>query len=139
MGLLSQIFTWWNGQTIGTRFYTWRKGGLVGTDGAGNRYYRAKDDSGRRWVIYNGLAEASRVPPEWHGWLHHTVDDLPTASGTTYVPREWEKPHQPNLTGTPLAYRPAGSLSKSQTSAADGAMGHAPGSTADTYRPWRPD
>ncbi|HET7716433.1 MAG TPA: NADH:ubiquinone oxidoreductase subunit NDUFA12, partial [Bauldia sp.] len=23
---LLQFFTWWNGQTLGTRFFTWRKG-----------------------------------------------------------------------------------------------------------------
>jgi len=23
-------------------------------------------------VTYNGTAEASMVPPSWHGWLHHT-------------------------------------------------------------------
>ncbi len=43
MGLFSEIFIWWHGQTMGTRFYTWRKGRLVGEDGQGNRYYEAKD------------------------------------------------------------------------------------------------
>ena len=32
----------------------------------------------RRWVIYNGYAEASKVPPDWHGWLHYTFDEPPT-------------------------------------------------------------
>ena len=36
----TQFFTWWNGQTLGTRFHTWRFGELVGTDEFGNRYYR---------------------------------------------------------------------------------------------------
>jgi len=61
----------------------------------------------RRWVIYNGIAEASCVPPSWHGWLHHTVDELPSAEQVT--PRSWWKPHRPNLTGTPGAHRPTGS------------------------------
>ena len=39
---LLQIFTWWNGQTIGTRFHTWRHGELVGEDEFGNVYYRTK-------------------------------------------------------------------------------------------------
>jgi len=34
------------------------------------------------------------------------VDDPPAA----YKPREWEKPHQANLTGTARAYRPPGSI-----------------------------
>src|SRR6187551_2800364 len=65
-----QFFTWWNGQTLGTRFFTWRSGGFVGEDELGNRYYRARghviDPSmgpERRWVVYNGLADLSRVPP----------------------------------------------------------------------------
>ncbi|MEP2829554.1 MULTISPECIES: NADH:ubiquinone oxidoreductase subunit NDUFA12 [Alphaproteobacteria] len=132
MGLFSEIFVWWQGQTMGTRFYTWRKGRLVGEDGQGNRYYEAKDGREiggyqRRWVIYNGLAEASRVPPEWHGWLHHTVDTPPGEQ--SYVAREWEKPHMPNLTGTQHAYRPAGSLHKDA---------RRPQATGD-YQAWRPE
>ena len=40
--------------------------------------------SERRWVIYNGYAEASTIPPSWHGWMHHTVDTPPTDE--TYKP-----------------------------------------------------
>lgn len=105
--LVTQLFTWWNGQTLGTRFFTWRKGERMGEDEYGNVYYQAEGGK-RRWVIYNGLAEASRVPAEWHGWLHHTVGEIPTA--TAYTKRPWEKPHQQNLTGTPAAYRPRGSI-----------------------------
>jgi NADH:ubiquinone oxidoreductase subunit len=120
---LLQFFTWWNGQTLGTRFWTWRKGVFVGSDDAGNRYYTDKAGK-RRWVVYNGVAEASAIPPGWHGWMHHREDNPPAA----YQPREWEKPHEPNLTGTPLAYRPPGSIlrAKPQT----------PGE-AD-YEPWKP-
>ena len=53
------------------------RGSAVGTDQFGNRYYQNKDGS-RRWVIYNGTVEASRVPPDWHGWLHHTYAEPPT-------------------------------------------------------------
>ena len=34
-------------------------------------------------MIYNGVAEASTVPPSWHGWLHHTVDVPPTQEKVT--------------------------------------------------------
>ncbi|MCT8989387.1 NADH:ubiquinone oxidoreductase subunit NDUFA12 [Chelativorans sp. SCAU2101] len=108
---LLQFFTWWNGQTLGTRFHTWRKGQRVGEDEFGNVYYQGGTDSEgrtRRWVIYNGYSEASMVPPGWHGWLHHKVDRPPTEED--YTPREWQKPHKPNLTGTPAAYRPRGSV-----------------------------
>src|SRR2546428_271417 len=66
----------------------------------------------RRWVVYNGYAEGSTVPPGWHGWIHHRVNDPPDRED--YKPREWEKPHNPNLTGTPLAYHPPGSIAGSK-------------------------
>lgn len=107
MSLFSQIFTWWNGQTIGTRFSTWRYGERVGEDDVGNVFYQSNGGE-RRWVIFNGEAEASRVAPDWHGWLHHTYPEPPTKAP---LPRKsWEKPHNPNLTGTVEAYRPAGSI-----------------------------
>ena len=37
--LLVQTFTWWNSQTMGTRFATWRFGKRVGEDEFGNVYY----------------------------------------------------------------------------------------------------
>ncbi|MEL7092515.1 MAG: NADH:ubiquinone oxidoreductase subunit NDUFA12 [Pseudomonadota bacterium] len=110
MGLLTTMLravTWWNGQTLNTQLFTWRKGVRVGEDGQGNVFYRNADDS-RRWVIYNGEAEASRVDPEWHGWLHRTWDAPPTDQPLKH--KDWEKPHLPNLTGTAAAYAPAGSL-----------------------------
>lgn len=109
--LLLQIFTWWNGQTLGTRFHTWRHGKHVGEDEAGNVYYQGGLDSEgrtRRWVIYNGPSEASAIPAGWHGWMHHRTDVSP--ADETYVSKPWEKAHQPNLTGTGRAYRPKGSI-----------------------------
>jgi len=107
MKWLTEVFTWWNGQTIGTRFYTWRFGKPVGEDERGNLYYQTADGS-RRWVIYNGPADASAIGPGWHGWMHHRTDTPPPKDG--YTPHSWEQPHSPNLTGTGLAYRPKGSL-----------------------------
>ncbi|MEM6666624.1 MAG: NADH:ubiquinone oxidoreductase subunit NDUFA12 [Pseudomonadota bacterium] len=111
MGLLAEIFTWWNGQTMGTRLFTSRHGQRVGEDEFGNVYYRAKDippHGERRWVVYNGIADPSFVPAAWHGWLHHRSDTHP-GNGEVAV-REWQLPHKPNMTGTPGAYRPDGSL-----------------------------
>jgi NADH:ubiquinone oxidoreductase subunit len=130
---LLKFFTWWSGSTFGTDLWTSRFGELVGTDEQGNRYYRTKGGKidptlgfERRWVIYNGYAEASRIPTGWHGWIHHTTDVAP--SETSYTPREWQKPHQPNLTGTPAAYRPSGSTL---------ASGRRPKATGD-YQAWTP-
>jgi NADH:ubiquinone oxidoreductase subunit len=105
--------------SIGTKLFTWVRGELVGSDQFGNRYYREKgrralkrgagrESRERRWVLYNGEVEASRVPPEWHGWLHHTVNEVPTSSGQKRY--AWQKDYVPNLTGTAEAYRPAGSV-----------------------------
>ena len=110
MGLkdtLLRAVTWWNGQTLNTQLYTWRKGVRVGEDDAGNIYYRSSDDK-KRWVIFNGEAEASRVNPDWHGWLHHTWAEPPNKAPLEHKP--WQTPHQKNLTGTADAYLPAGSV-----------------------------
>ena len=109
---LLQVFTWWNGQTLGTRFYTWRKGEFIGEDEFGNRYYRERG-GWRRWVVYDGEAEASRVPPGWRGWLTYTTDVAP--SQEEYRPHAWEMPYQPNMTGTGAAYRPKGSILTPET------------------------
>lgn len=107
MKFLLRLLTWWNSQTLNTQIWTWRKGVKVGEDGEGNVYYRTRDGK-RRWVIYNGECEASRVSPDWHGWLHFTWDEPPTERPLAH--RDWEKPHQENRTGTAMAYAPAGSL-----------------------------
>ncbi len=122
--LLLRTVTWWNGQTLNTQIHTWRRGQKVGADGQGNIYYQSKKGN-RRWVIFNGEAEASRVSPDWHGWLHHTFDEPPTNAPLTH--KSWEKPHQANLTGSPLAYAPTGSMR--QASAAD----------RRDYEAWSPD
>ena len=80
MNFLGKIFTWWNGATLGTLFWSWRNGEQVGSDAQGNRYFRSKPKKGqreRRWVIYEGANDASRVPAEWHGWLHHIFAETP--------------------------------------------------------------
>ncbi len=132
LSLLRSIFTWWNGATFGTVLNTWMNGRFVGEDDFGNRYFeQRKIQTGRkvkrRWVLYKDYAEASAVPPEWHAWLHHIVEEPPT----THPPKRqrWEKEHRANPTGTPQAYRPPGSLS--------GTGERAP-ATGD-YEAWRPD
>lgn len=86
---------------------------MVGKDGFGNKYYIGKARKGydreRRWVIYAGQPEASAVPPEWHAWLHHQSNDIPSQSDESYR-RPWQKPFTPNMTGTTAAYRPPGHI-----------------------------
>jgi NADH:ubiquinone oxidoreductase subunit len=118
-----QIFSWWSGTTWGTSFTTWLRGEYVGQDEQGNRYFRSrkgrKDPAlllERRWVIYEGEAEASRIPAAWYRWIHHLTDVVP--ADEDYAPREWEKPHQPNMTGTAAAHRPRGSILRPDPDAA---------------------
>ncbi len=122
--------------TIGTLIYTRLRGELAGEDEFGNKYYRdrrARFERGslssneKRWVVYNGDAEASRVPPRWHAWLHHTIDTPPNHGG---VPEKkpWEKPHHPNPTMSAEAYRPPGHTLRG---------GKRARGTGD-YEPWTP-
>ncbi|UZK67407.1 NADH:ubiquinone oxidoreductase subunit NDUFA12 [Sphingomonas sp. M1-B02] len=129
MGLLMSIFTWWEGATIGTSFGL-RGKSRMGEDSLGNVYYAGGSDANgitRRWVIYNGPNEASRVPAEWFSWLHHQIEDVPDQA--LPAPRIWEKPPEPNHTGTRLAYRPSGALE---------AGGQRARGTGD-YEAWTPD
>ena len=127
MGILRSVlrlFTWWDGSTINTQLWTWPKGVRVGEDEQGNVFYRTRDDK-RRWVMFDGEAEASRVSPDWHGWLHHTFQDPPTEK--PLAKKSWEQPHEENMTGTALAYAPAGSIRKG-----------APAARSD-YEAWSPE
>jgi NADH:ubiquinone oxidoreductase subunit len=132
--LLLEWFTWWNGTTFMTRVTLWRRGERVGEDEFGNVYYRLANDPKlnpaftreRRWVVYNGYAEATTIPPGWWGWMHHTTDTPPTEDA--YQPKPWQKPHRPNMTGTARAYRPKGSTL---------AEGRRPAATGD-YKAWTP-
>jgi len=106
-------------------------GQFVGKDLAGNKYYRGKPRKGtkreRRWVIYTGAPEASLVPPEWHGWLHHQTDKVPPRDQSRHR-KSWQLPHQPNMTGTDGAYLPPGHTLKG---------GKRDAATGD-YVPWQP-
>ena len=136
MGILSKIFTWWDGATIGTSLWSSLNGEHVGTDFAGNKYFRARKrvpagqpfaGSERRWVIYSGANDASNVPAEWHGWLHGSLEGVPES----HLPpaRIWETDYTPNATGTVTAYRPQGALERGGKRAA---------ATGD-YEAWSPD
>jgi NADH:ubiquinone oxidoreductase subunit len=133
LDFLKSIFTWWNGSMIGVRWTIFRMGRPVGEDEFGNRYFEAVtnkesyDGRKRRWVIYQGYAEATKVSPDWHGWLHHTFEEPPTIE--PLLRRAWEKDYLPNLTGTVEAWRPSGSLART---------GERPAATGD-YQAWRPE
>jgi len=113
-----------------TRIFTMAQGKFVGKDAFGNRYYQERRTPAgrrrRRWVMYRGEVEASRVPPEWHAWLHYTISDAPLDGGVPH--KSWQKPHEPNPTGSQKAYLPPGHLL---------AGGRRDRATGD-YEPWTP-
>jgi NADH:ubiquinone oxidoreductase subunit len=127
MGFWSKTFTWWNGDTWGTKLFTWRFGNEVGKDDAGNVYYQDKKNPRRRWVIYDGNNDGSRVPPAWQLWLKGTIDELPDEALPPI--RKWQKEPIPNLTGTMAAFRPDGALGSGKVR---------PAATGD-YQPWTPE
>ena len=75
----------------------------------------------------NRTADASRVPAEWHGWLHGNVAGIPESH--LPPPRIWETEFTPNATGTAAAYRPQGALARGGQRAA---------ATGD-YEAWTPE
>ncbi len=124
MGFFKNLFTWWEGATLGTAIFSRRHGTKVGEDQLGNLYFEGK---GRRWVMYAGSNDVSRVPPDWYAWLTRQIDDVPDKA-LPPPPRFLREP-TPNLTGTPAAYRPSGALEKGarrQRSSGD-------------YQAWSPD
>ncbi len=141
-----------------TRLKTALRGSLVGRDAWGNAYYQTKRPRPRgmrpdRWVVYKGMPEASKVPPLYHAWLHHTTDVFPDAEAVQLY--AWQLPPQVNLTGTPRAFRPAGALVRAPGGVSDGVSGEAASasgratppvlakapapSPAQSYEAWTPE
>lgn len=92
----------------------------IGADEFGNEYFQNK--KGKRFVIYKGIAEPSKVPAEWHGWLHYSTNTPPVKINTHKF--SWQKIHTPNLTGTKGAYSPKNSATKK---------------TNSEYEAWKPE
>ncbi|MEE9273016.1 MAG: NADH:ubiquinone oxidoreductase subunit NDUFA12 [Robiginitomaculum sp.] len=128
---IKRLFAWWDGATLGTFLAIWRRAEFVYEDEFGNKYYEEKkltyDGRKRRFVTYKGFADASRVPPEWHGWLHHMYDQRPNEE--PLEKQGYEIEYQPNLTGTVYAYHPKGSLYH----------GGKRSKIASDYEAWSPD
>jgi NADH:ubiquinone oxidoreductase subunit len=114
-----------------TKIYTKLFGDLVGRDEFGNEYYVLKKPIAslrqKRWVLYTGAVEATRVPPDWHGWLHHSSNLIPQSGGLP-TKQKWVQPHHANQTGTAQAYLPPGH-----------ALGHTKRAKATgDYQAWEP-
>ena len=97
-----EIFTWWNHQTLGTRFTIFFSGKFVGKDNHGNKYYETK--KGKRFIIYNGEVDASKIPNEWYSWMHYMNNKI--ENNHELKKYDWQKEHLPNQTGTKNSYHP---------------------------------
>ena len=103
--ILKEIFTWWHNQTVGTRIWSFLNGYKVGEDIFGHVYLRNKNDT-KRWVLYDGDVDSTKVPPEWNAWLRYTSNIIPTLQ-KKYA---WEKEHKKNQTGSKNLYNPSASV-----------------------------
>lgn len=97
--------------TLITRLITAISGELVGEDPFGHKYYQSRTtpehNRRRRWVVYAGRNDdASKVPPLYHSWLHHTTDAFPDKPSA----HPWVQPHKPNCTGSSSSHKPPGHM-----------------------------
>ena len=106
MSFLKQLFTWWHRQTFGTFVYTLIFGRFVGEDEFGNKYYSDSKEK-KRWVIYKKRVESTKIPPNWHSWIHFQTKNKPNLKRQLF---SWQKQHEENLTGTKRAHKPDGSM-----------------------------
>lgn len=121
---------------IGTYLFSKIYGEKIGEDEFGNKYYRSNLKHGRnvgrynkerRWVIYRGKKEPSKIPAIWHCWMHYATDEIPSKV-EEIAENDWQKVHLPNLTGTKFRHIPAGhDEAKGQRNAAIG-----------DYQAWQP-
>ena len=97
-----QLFIWWNQQTLGTRIQTILFGKFKGKDSFGNKYYENK--SGKRWVIYSGEIDATKISSDWYSWMHYTKNKIENLH--QLKKHHWQKNHQSNQTGSDKSYHP---------------------------------
>lgn len=101
-------------------------GKLIIRDEFGNEYYESNSVNylGKkiRSVIYKNEAEPSKVPPCFHAWLHHLTDELPDQKQINF---NWQRVHEPNMTGTNLSYSPLEKGKRAKVSS--------------DYHPWQPN
>lgn len=75
----------------------------AGKDIFGNEYYTKPSKNHtyneKRFCLYNGINETSKVPAMWHAWLHYLSRTIPKENMDLNT-------HIPNLTGTKLKHHP---------------------------------
>ena len=83
-------------------------GNKVGEDEYGNQFFELnrKDYLGRkkRYCLYKGIPEASKISPEWHPFMHYQIDAKNVR--TTFKQYKWQKPYVPDTTLSKNKYLP---------------------------------
>ena len=83
-------------------------GTKVGEDEYGNQYFELKreDYLGRkkRYCLYNGTPEASKISPEWHGFMHYQIPVSEVLK--TFKQFKWQKPYVQDLTLSDYKFLP---------------------------------
>ncbi len=125
--LLEFLFTWWNGNTVGTKLFTSLNGKKVGEDYFGNFYYESKDKK-KRWCIYRSESDASKIAPEWNSWLRFISDSVPRDDVAHY---KWQKLFDGNLTGLDSAFKPRIARAES--------LNEHSGNYQSDYKAWKPE
>lgn len=104
---------------IGLLFYTKFFGKLTGSDVFNNRYYCSKNlTNGKRWVVYNGVNDPSKIDANWFAWLHFMTDAAPSQKNANWIP---------NTTGTKFAQKMITSIE------------NIPRTALNYYESWSPD
>ncbi len=88
----------------------------VGEDEYGNSFFelKRKDYLGRkkRYCLYNGVVEASKISPEWHPFMHYQIDVDEVKK--TFKQYKWQKPATPITTLSKDKYLPKNHILNAQ-------------------------
>tara|TARA_B100001123_G_C14611019_1_gene749894 strand:+ start:58 stop:423 length:366 start_codon:yes stop_codon:yes gene_type:complete len=117
-------------KNISLYIYTIFNGNLVGKDKEGNKFYKSNISHGtkkeKRWVLYKKDNDPTNIDPDWHAWLHHIVNKVPTSENKKDY--YWQKKISPNKTGTKGAYLPKGHILNKESKV-----------DKKNYEPWIPN
>ncbi len=95
---------------LGSLLYTYFWGRQIGVDLNDNRYYiQHKKHSYKRWVIYNGIVDPSKIPVSWHIWLHSDCETIPRDPPEIQTPAHFSAKHTTKCT-TSIANIPSSAL-----------------------------
>ena len=113
-------------------------GEKVGEDEYGNQFFelKQKDYLGRkkRYCLYHGSVEASKISPEWHPFMHYQIDAKDVCQ--TFKQYKWQKSYVPDVTLSEVKYLPKNhQLYNSKTSLYETKGGSSPFKT----QVWKPN